>query len=71
MEKTRIQDDLYQFVNAEWLETAEIPADKPTTGGFANLSLEVENLLIGDFLNYMALQHGMFLPGMGDDVKKK
>lgn len=32
---------------------------------------KVQNLLIGDFLNYMALQHGMFLPGMGDDVKKK
>ena len=32
---------------------------------------KVQNLLIGDFLNYMALQHGMFLTGMGDDVKKK
>ena len=32
---------------------------------------KVQNLLIGDFLNYMALQHGMYLPGMGDDVKKK
>ena len=32
---------------------------------------KVQNLLIGDFLNYMALQHGMFLPGMSDDVKKK
>lgn len=32
---------------------------------------KVQNLLIGDFLNYMALQHGMFLPGMVDDLKKK
>lgn len=32
---------------------------------------KVQNLLIGDFLNYMAIQHGMFLPGMDDDVKKK
>ena len=53
MENVRIQDDLYQFVNGEWLETAEIPSDKPTTGGFADLSKAVEELLIGDF-NKMA-----------------
>ena len=49
MEKVRIQDDLYQYVNAEWLENAVIPADKPTTGGFADLSVKVEELLMGDF----------------------
>lgn len=32
---------------------------------------KVQNLLIGDFLNYMALHQGMFLPNMSDDVKKK
>ncbi len=53
MEKVRIQDDLYQYVNAEWLETAVIPGDKPTAGGFADLGRQVEELLIGDF-NEMA-----------------
>ena len=49
MEKTRIQDDLYQFVNGEWLEKAVIPDDRPTTGGFADLDQGVEKLLIADF----------------------
>ena len=46
---TRIQDDLYQFVNGEWLEKAVIPDDRPTTGGFADLDQGVEKLLIADF----------------------
>ncbi len=49
----RVQDDLYLFVNKEWLDQAEIPADKPACGGFNQLSTEVEELLIGD-LNKMA-----------------
>ena len=49
MEKARIQDDLYEYVNAEWLENAVIPADKPTAGGFADLATKVEELLMGDF----------------------
>ncbi|MBQ1879175.1 MAG: M13 family metallopeptidase [Bacilli bacterium] len=49
MEKTRIQDDLYQFVNGEWLDKAVIPDDRPTTGGFADLDQGVEKLLIADF----------------------
>ena len=53
MEKTRIQDDLYEYVNAEWIAQAEIPADRPSVGGFADLSIAVEQLLIGDF-NKMA-----------------
>ena len=53
MEKVRIQDDLYQYVNGEWLENAVIPDDKPTTGGFADLGKQVEEQLIADF-NEMA-----------------
>ena len=45
----RIQDDLYEYVNHDWLEKAVIPDDKPTTGGFANLSKEVEEILMKDF----------------------
>ena len=52
MDKPRIQDDLYYHVNQEWLEQAVIPEDKPTTGGFADLAVEVEKNLIGD-LNEM------------------
>ena len=52
MSNIRIQDDLYEAVNHDWLETAVIPEDKPTAGGFADLALGVEELLIGD-LNKM------------------
>ncbi|HIZ95648.1 MAG TPA: M13 family peptidase, partial [Candidatus Ligilactobacillus excrementavium] len=44
-----IKDDLYQAVNGEWLKTAQIPADKPTTGGFADLADNIEETLMNDF----------------------
>jgi len=49
MDKPRIQDDLYLYVNKEWLDTAVIPEDKPTTGGFSDLDTEVEKILMNDF----------------------
>jgi putative endopeptidase len=33
----RIQDDLFRHVNGIWLNTTEIPDDKPTTGAFIDL----------------------------------
>lgn len=33
----RPQDDFYRYVNGGWLKKAEIPADKPTIGAFADL----------------------------------
>ncbi len=45
----RIQDDLYQAVNGEWLKTAVIPDDRPTTGGFSDLDQGVEKLMMGEF----------------------
>ena len=45
----RIQDDLYEAVNGEWLKTAVIPADRPTTGGFSDLDQEVEKTMMADF----------------------
>ncbi|MDR0921651.1 MAG: M13 family peptidase [Lactobacillales bacterium] len=46
---TKIQDDLYEAVNGEWIASAEIPADKPATGGFNQLVEENEKLLLDDF----------------------
>ena len=34
------------------------------------LVCKVQNLLIADFLNYLALQHGVYLSTMGGDLKK-
>ncbi|WP_028709123.1 M13 family metallopeptidase [Propionicicella superfundia] len=33
----RPQDDLFRHVNGRWLQTAEIPADKPMAGAFVHL----------------------------------
>ena len=49
MEKVRIQDDLFNNVNGEWIENAVIPNDRPTTGGFADLDKQVEQLMINEF----------------------
>jgi putative endopeptidase len=48
----RIQDDLYEAVNGEWLKTAVIPDDRPTTGGFADLDQGVEKTLMADFASF-------------------
>ncbi len=48
MEKNRIQDDLFHYVNKEWIDQAQIPDDKPSVGGFQDLADDVEKLLIGD-----------------------
>lgn len=41
------------------------------TGRGAPLASKVQNLLIGDFLNYMALRHNTYLSTWGDTQKKK
>ena len=45
---TRIQDDLFAAVNADWLATAEIPSDKPRISAFDELVLEIEKNLTAD-----------------------
>jgi predicted metalloendopeptidase len=42
---TNAQDDFYKYVNGKWLETTEIPADKPAYGTFDKLADDAtENL---------------------------
>ena len=48
----RIQDDLYEAVNGEWLKTAVIPDDRPTTGGFSDLAQAVEKTMMADFSDF-------------------
>ena len=45
----RIQDDLYEAVNGEWMKTAVIPDDRPRTGGFSDLDQDVERIMMADF----------------------
>lgn len=49
MATPRIQDDLYEHVNGEWLSKAVIPDDKPCAGGFSELAREGEELLMKEF----------------------
>ena len=49
MDKVRIQDDLYTYVNQAKLEELVIPDDMPTAGGFSTISTDVEKLMIGEF----------------------
>ncbi|MGX7352887.1 peptidase M13 [Enterococcus canis] len=49
----RLQDDFYEAINEAWLKQAKIPADKPATGGFQELVVGIEELLMGDFNPYL------------------
>ncbi len=49
MEKFRIQDDLYTFVNQEKLEQLIIPDDQPCIGGFNTLAEDVEKTMINEY----------------------
>ena len=49
MEKVRIQDDLYTYVNQKKLDELVIPDDKPCTGGFVLLSDGVEKIMMNEF----------------------
>ncbi|MBR7082518.1 MAG: M13 family metallopeptidase, partial [Clostridia bacterium] len=48
-EQVRIQDDLYQHVNGEWIKNAVIPGDLPLTGSFVCIDQDVEKTLTADF----------------------
>ena len=65
----RIQDDLYEAVNGEWLSTAVIPDDKSTAGGFAMLDEGVEKLLMADFADFASGKKSSDVPGMEDAVR--
>ena len=49
MEKVRIQDDLYTYVNQETLDKLVIPDDKPSVGGFQTLADGVEKIMMNEF----------------------
>ena len=79
MEKIRIQDDLYTYVNQEKLNELVIPEDMPVSGSAVNLSIEVEKLMIGEF-NTMStegsypndhLARACTLFALAKDVKRK
>ena len=79
MNKVRIQDDLYTFVNQEKLEQLIIPDDKPCVGGFNTLAEEVEKIMMGEFDQMSVsgeypnehLQRACSLYAIAKDVERK
>lgn len=65
----RIQDDLYENINGEWLEKAVIPEDRPTIGGFASLAVDVEEKLMADFKAFESGKNTTDIPYMDDAIK--
>ena len=79
MEKIRIQDDLYTFVNQAKLDELVIPEDLPVAGSAIALMVGVEKLMIGEF-NAMCssgtypndhLARACKLYALAKDVKRK
>ena len=68
-ETVRIQDDLYHYVNGEWIKKAVIPADKPMTGGFATLAEDVEKLLMDDCAKFANGEETPDIPILEDAVR--
>ncbi|MFZ8765238.1 M13 family metallopeptidase [Enterococcus diestrammenae] len=48
------KQDFYEYVNGDWLKTAEIPADKPATGGFQDLVDGIDEQLMAEFDHFVA-----------------
>ena len=81
MEKIRIQDDLYTYVNQEKLDSLVIPDDKPTAGGFSELRDDVQKLMIEEFTTmsksgtypseYLERACGLFKAAMNAKKKAK
>lgn len=69
MTNIRIQDDLYEAVNGDWLATAVIPADRPSTGGLENLAEDVENRLMADFKAFATGEKISNVPAMEDAIR--
>jgi putative endopeptidase len=66
--EVRIQDDLYLAVNGKWLETAVIPDDRPTAGGFAELDQGVERKLMADFKAFAEGEKTSDIPEMKEAI---
>ncbi|WP_314062000.1 hypothetical protein [uncultured Vagococcus sp.] len=47
------QNDFYEYVNAEWLKTAQIPAEKPATRSYNQLVVDVEKRLMAIILSHI------------------
>ena len=69
MDKIRPQDDLYEYVNGEWLKTAVIPDDRPMVGGFSQLDMEVEELMMKEMSAFEKGEKSSDILGVADAIR--
>ena len=50
--KVRPQDDLYEYVNGDFIKKARIPSDHPSVGGFITLRDNVEKIMLREFQSF-------------------
>jgi len=67
--EVRIQDDLYQAINAEWIKGAKIPSDMPVTGSFMEIDRSIEETLMADFDAFLKGKKSSDVPAMADAVR--
>nr|WP_280125065.1 hypothetical protein [Mycoplasmopsis bovis] len=53
-EKIRLEDDFYESVNGEWLEKAQIPADKSSISSFYEIHNQSEKDLMKETADLIA-----------------
>ena len=65
----RLQDDFFEAVNGDWEKTAVIPEDKPRTGGFSDLSDEIEELMLATTDDWLSGKNLPSYPILANFVK--
>ncbi|WP_410991164.1 M13 family metallopeptidase [Bacillus cereus] len=68
-EKIRLQDALYEAVNAKWLKSAKLPADQAEISNFGELDTKVTKLLSGDMKKMADEGRGTVNDEIGNMVK--
>jgi len=65
----RLQDDFYEAVNAKWLNSTELPADKVTVGGLDDLDTDVKKRLSADMAKMAANKRDKTDDEIGNMIK--
>lgn len=69
IDMAKAKEDLYEAVNGEWLQTAQIPADRPATGGFNSLVDDIDKTLMDDFDAFLNKQKSSQDPRFNEMIK--
>ncbi|MEK4500037.1 hypothetical protein [Bacillus sp. FSL R12-0069] len=67
--KIRPQNDFYEAVNAKWLKSAKLPADKAAISNFGELNTKVTKILSGDIKKMVDEGRGKTDDEIGNMIK--